>query len=148
MQKLLNDTFFTKQGQSQKIKHKTEYYNLQVGCLTKVMHIFWICFVCFSQNDFVIKEAFSQDLGLQFVFMFNWKVKMVTLIFENRTALRTFSKNHYARPSFSQLFIFLSLTPRSVSLRGVTYFANISAKTDLKNKHFNLFARGPDGFIS
>ena len=51
------------------------------------------------------------------------------------TALRTFSKNHYVWPSFSQLFIFLSLTPRSVSLRGVTYFANFSAKTDLKKTH-------------
>ena len=36
-----------------------------------------------------------------------------------------------------------SLTPRSVSLRGVTYIANISAKTNLSTKPFYPAYQGP-----
>ena len=39
-----------------------------------------------------------------------------------------------------------SVTLRSVSLRGVTYFANNSTKRIFKKKYVNLFIRGPYGF--
>ena len=65
-----------------------------------------------------------------------------------------FSKNQHMGPSFSQIFIFFKvciravsawaeLNPRSVSLCGITYFPNISAKTNFKKNHFNLLYQGP-----
>ena len=54
-------------------------------------------------------------------------------------------------PRFSEIFSSkkICLTLRSVSQNGVTYFANISAKTNLsEKKHFCLSIRGPGGFDS
>ena len=72
-----------------------------------------------------------------------------------------FLKNQHVSPSFSEIFgqkiVLLSvcaesaqcqpaqsLTQRSVSLHGVTYFANICKRICQQN-HFSLFIRGPGG---
>ena len=51
-------------------------------------------------------------------------------------------------PSFSQIFIFLSLTPSSVSLHELLISRISPRKRILQLNHFSLLIRGPGGLVS